>query len=183
MVLIAVLSEGGVHRQRGGCASSFRGGVPGYSPSITGVRCSCPLAHTHHSSRGPRILPRWMVYGLRQQTSHSCRWSLCALDGCWLMFNTFARALSCMPMDRPRCIQMLSLSSTHCTYRINTIRCVLCIEPQRRGEGLGEDGRSHVGGWIERDRSSSCFFLFSGPVCPELQIAVNADAYVSRPVV
>ena len=31
-------------------------------------------------------------------------------------------------------------------------------------------------GWIERDRSSSCFFVFFGPVCPELQIAVNADA-------
>ena len=41
--------------------------------------------------------------------------SLFALDKCWLMFNGFAHALSCMPMDCPHCIQMVcSLSSTHC---------------------------------------------------------------------
>ena len=59
----------------------------------------------------------------------SCSYGHMRLDGgrlvhtCWmpLTFNGFARACFLMPVDRPRCVLMLSLSSTHCTHRINTI--------------------------------------------------------------
>ena len=65
MLLLAALSNGRHHRQRGGCASSFRGGVPGHLSSIISVRGSFRLAHTHHSSLLPRTLARWGESGLR----------------------------------------------------------------------------------------------------------------------
>ena len=121
MVLRAALSECGQQRQRGGCVPSFRGGLPGQSPSIMGVFSVYPPALTLHS---PRVLRIHAPRGLSGGSSNGhvgldgdfayARWML-------LMFNGFARALSCMPMDRPQCIQILSLSSTHYTHRINTI--------------------------------------------------------------
>ena len=105
-----------------GVHTCFCGGVPGHSLSITGVRWSCLLAQTHHTGYGYRgffHVGRYMRSVHRHTKLHGG--SLQALDGCWLIFNGFARALACMSMSDPRCIGMLSFISTHCTHRIITI--------------------------------------------------------------
>ena len=82
----------------------------------------------------------------------------CALDGYWVMFNGFARALSCMPVDHPRCIRMLSLSSTHCTHPINTIGCVVCVEAGEERIGPGRGWEKPWGGWIDNSDGRCLFF-------------------------
>ena len=66
-----------------------------------------------------------------------------------LNFNVIARARCCYSTHHPWCVRMVSLSSSaRRTARIVSIRSdAWCVSrPERRGEDLGEDGRSHVEG-------------------------------------
>ena len=103
-----------------------------------------------------------------------------ALDG--LCCDLFFVARTCMnsAWSDPQHVRMLSLSSTHCTHPITTIGCVVCVEAREERIGPGRGWEKPCGGWIERDRSSSCFFVFFGPGSVHFQIAVNVDAKYSE---
>ena len=177
MVLLAALSDGRHHHQRGGCASSFRGGVPGHSSSIISVRGSFRLAHTHHSSLLPRILTRWMESGLRQQTYQSCWWSpLCAR---WILGDVqWFRTRSLMHACGPSAARQNALNELHALHASDQY-------DQMRGMCRGQSGEERA---LERmgeamwrvDRKWKkvviVFLFFFGPVCTQLQIAVSADA-------
>ena len=142
MLLLAALSDGRHHRQRGGCASSFCGGVPGHSPSIISARGSFQLAHTHHSSLLPRILARWMESGLQQQTYQSCRWSpLCAR---WVLgdvqwFRTRSLMQACGP-SAVRSTALFELDALHASDQYDLMRgvCRGRIGEERAWERGGE---------------------------------------------
>ena len=181
MVLLAALSDGRHHHQRGGCASSFRGGVPGHSSSIISVRGSFRLAHTHHSSLLPRILTRWMESGLRQQTYQSCWWSpLCAR---WILGDVqWFRTRSLMHACGPSAVHsnaLFELNALHASDQYDRMRgvCRGRRGEERAWERMGEAmWRVDRKGW----KLVLSFVFFWSRECVHFQIAVSEHALYEK---
>ena len=84
-----------------------------------------------------------------------------AVDGLWCHLFFVARACSNSATSDPRLVRVLSrTSSTRYTHRITTIGCVVRVEAREEERAAGRGREKPWGGWIESDRSLSCFFGF-----------------------
>ena len=178
MALIAVLSEVGVHCQRGGCASSSVVGSSRQSSSNGRTYDGSHADHVLSTCQDHVILAREEVYDTMIRAvvgSRGCRvcarWPLVPLVLCRTRLLELGLERSAARQNA-----LNELDALHASDHYDRMRGA--CRGQRRREGCWERNGEAMGMVDRKWKKVVLFFLFFfGPMCTQLQIAVSADAY------